>query len=290
MCSHLQSQLSIPTTSTFILYAMSEDNDNPISQIERLNETNYRSWSTQVRAVLPHQSLPPSQSMRHRRRTRLMRTRSSSMVGTRMPGACATLLPTISGSLMTYVEDEDGPAKVWTILHDPFRPTTDLTLAEALKDLVTLRVADNRHMEAHTHNFTSCKRRVEEHGVVLTDIVYRTFFLISMPTTYQMTVTAIESQSNVTLEVAQNRLLEEWKKRKGQRKRGLLVTTTYAKSQSQVATKGVPAQTRIRTLIQNQLYSALIARRGAKSSQHAGPSIPISRTIQQGQWQWEKPG
>ncbi|HTS05200.1 MAG TPA: DDE-type integrase/transposase/recombinase, partial [Candidatus Eisenbacteria bacterium] len=81
-------------------------------------------------------------------------------------------------------------------------------------------------------DFTAGKRRVEEHGVVLTDIVYRTFFMLSMPTTYQMTVTAIESQAGVTLEAAQNRLLEEWRKRKGQSTKGggLLMTAMHSKT------------------------------------------------------------
>ena len=35
-----------------------EDSEKPFStQIERLNEKNYRSWSTQVRAVLRHQKV-----------------------------------------------------------------------------------------------------------------------------------------------------------------------------------------------------------------------------------------
>src|SRR5271163_846394 len=51
-----------------------------------------------------------------------------------------------------------------------------------------------------------------------------------MPTTYQMTVTAIESQTGVTLEAAQNRLLEEWRKRKDQSKGGLLMTALQMKS------------------------------------------------------------
>jgi len=71
-------------------------------------------------------------------------------------------------------------------------------------------MADDGDMEAHIRDFTAGKRRVEKDGVVLTDIVYRTFFMLSMPTTYQMTVTAIESQAGVMLEAAQNRLLEEW--------------------------------------------------------------------------------
>jgi gag-polypeptide of LTR copia-type/Domain of unknown function (DUF4219) len=217
--------------------------EKPFStQIERLNEKNYRPWSTQVRAVLRHQKVldvtivdnesakpnapdaTASESVKTDYRAKLEAWE------TKAAKANAILLPTISGRLMTYVEDEDDPARIWTILRDRFRPTTDVTLAQSLKHIVTLRMADDGDMEAHTRDFTACKRRVEEHGVALTDIVYRTFFLISMPTTYQMTVTAIESQDGVTLEVAQNRFLEEWRKRKGQPKGGLLMTAMQAKS------------------------------------------------------------
>ena len=76
---------------------------------------------------------------------------------------------------MTYVEEEDDPAKIWKILLDRFRPTSDVTLAQALKHIVTLRMTDDGDMEAHIRDFTACKRRVEEHAVSLTDIVYRTF-------------------------------------------------------------------------------------------------------------------
>ena len=113
---------------------------------------------------------------------------------------------------MTYVENEDDPARIWTILHDRFCATNDVTLCQAVTYIVTLCMADEGDMEAHIRDFTAGKRRVEEHSVTL---VYRTFFMLYMPATYQMTVTAIESQAGVTLEVAQNRLLEEWRKRKG---------------------------------------------------------------------------
>ena len=220
-----------------------EDTDKPLSsQIERLNEKNYRSWSTQVRALLRHQKvldvvesvngvspkpiLTPAGAQPTKDETEAHK-KLIDVWETKAARACAILLPTISGRLMTYVEDEDDPARIWTILRDRFRPTTDVTLAQALKHIVTLRMADDGDMEAHIRDFTASKRRVEEHGVALTDIVYRTFFLISMPTTYQMTVTAIESQSSVTLEVAQNRLLEEWRKRKGQPKGGLMMTALH---------------------------------------------------------------
>jgi gag-polypeptide of LTR copia-type/Domain of unknown function (DUF4219) len=222
---------------------MSEDSDKPISsQIERLNEKNYTLWSTQVRAILRHQKVldvvigttpKPILTPAGAQPTKDETDAHQKLIDgweTKAARACATLLPTISGRLMTYVEEEDDPARIWTILRDRFRPTTDVTLAQALKHLVTLRMADDGDMEAHIRDFTAGKRRIEEHGVALKDIVYRTFFLISMPTTYQMTVTAIESQDGVTLEVAENRFLEEWRKRKGQPKGGLLMTALHAKS------------------------------------------------------------
>jgi len=215
--------------------------EKPFStQIERLNEKNYRSWQTQVRALLRHQKvldvvdgtnpkpiLVPIGGQPTKEETEAHQ-KLIDVWETKAARACATLLPTISGRLMTYVEDEDDPAKIWTILHDRFHPTTDVALAQSLKHIVTLRMADDGDMEAHIRDFTACKRRVEEHGVVFKDIVYRTFFLISMPTTYQMTVTAIESQDGVTLEVAQNLFLEEWRKRKGQPKGGVLMTALHA--------------------------------------------------------------
>ena len=53
-----------------------------------------------------------------------------------------------------------------------------------------------------------------------------------MPTPYQMMVTAIESQAGVMLEAAQDCLLEEWRKRKGQSKGGLLMTAMHSKMNS----------------------------------------------------------
>ena len=69
--------------------------------------------------------------------------------------ANAILLPTISGRLMTYLENEDHPARIWTILHDRFRPTSNVTLSQALRFIATLRMADDGDMEAHIRDFTA---------------------------------------------------------------------------------------------------------------------------------------
>jgi hypothetical protein len=63
--------------------------------------------------------------------------------------ACTILLPSIKGHLITYVEDKDNPATIWRILKDRFRPTTDITLAQALKHLFAIHMAENGDMDAH---------------------------------------------------------------------------------------------------------------------------------------------
>ena len=113
--------------------------------------------------------------------------------------ACRILLSTITGRLITYVEDEDNPARIWQILKERFRPTTDITLAQSLKHLISLRMAEDGNMETQVRDFVAAKRRVEEHSVQLVDVVYKTIFLLSMSTAYQMTVTAIEGQPDVSL-------------------------------------------------------------------------------------------
>jgi hypothetical protein len=153
-----------------------DSGEKPFStQIERLNEKNYRFWQTQVRAVLCHQKLldvvdgtspKPILTPAGAQPTKEETEAHQKLIDgweTKAARACATLLPSISGRLMTYVEDEDDPARIWTILRDRFRPTTDVVLAQALKHIVTLRMADDGDMEAHIRDFTACKRRVEEH-------------------------------------------------------------------------------------------------------------------------------
>jgi hypothetical protein len=173
-----------------------------------------------------------------------MRQHSQSIATTWMHGnprlwkACTIILSSIKGNLITYVEDEDNLATIWWILKDRFRPTTDITLAQALKHLFAIHMAENGDMEAHVRDFIAAKRRVEEHSVQLTDIVYHTVFLLSMPTAYQMTVTALERQSNVTLEAAQNCILDDYRKKSTQAKTGIVMSAMYTNAKGKSSHKG----------------------------------------------------
>ena len=226
------------------------DDDKPTtSQIEKLNGGNYRSWATTMRAILREKKLfdivdgiapMPAAPVEGAPTADVIKYRADKDVWEhKAMKACTILLSSIKGNLITYVEDEDNPATIWRILKDRFRPTTDITLAQALKHLFAMRMAENGDMEAHVRDFTAAKRRVEEHSVQLTDIVYRTLFLLSLPTTYQMTVTALEGQSGMSLEAVQNRLLDDYRKRGSQAKSGLVMTAMQANAKgSHIRHKG----------------------------------------------------
>jgi len=231
------------------------DDERPsTTQIEKLTEKNYRSWATTVRAILREKKLFDVVEGKVKAPAQLADDASDEdhvTYDTALEAyekkafpACRILLSTISSRLITYVEDEDDPAKIWTTLKDRFRPTPDITMAQALKSIIGMRMAEDDDMEAHIRNFTAAKRRLEEHGVNLEDIVYRTIFLLSMPTGYQMTVTALEGQTDMKLEAIQNRLLDEYRKRKNSPQNGLVMSALLTNQNSRKGkTPGVHLET-----------------------------------------------
>jgi hypothetical protein len=117
-----------------------------LSQIEKLNEKNYRSWATTVRAILREKKLFDVVEGRTEVPAKLKDDASTDehtaydaeleAYEKKAFPACRILLSTITSRLITYVEDEDDPAKIWSTLKERFRPTTDITMAQALKNII----------------------------------------------------------------------------------------------------------------------------------------------------------
>ena len=123
--------------------------------------------------------------------------------------ACATLLPIISERLMMYVEEKDDSAKIWKILLNQFHFTNDMILIQALKHIIILYIIDDDDMKAYIRDFIAGKCRIKKYRMILINIIYYTFFLLSILMIYQMIITAIESQTKVIFKVTQNCLLKK---------------------------------------------------------------------------------
>ena len=122
----------------------------------------------------------------------------------------------ISASTMVYVEGIDSPAEMWRILSERFNPITKTTLLQVIKEFITVSMDETVDtMEIHLQRVQRLKRRVEEQGETISENIYNSILLNSVPKAYHIAVNILESQEQLTPTIIINRLLEESRKMGG---------------------------------------------------------------------------
>ena len=124
--------------------------------VKKLSETNYRTWSKQLDAILDEKDLleivlgtenePAAPKIVMTVGTAISTTTEGTMTTSstteeteayeakltlfkkKVKKARALIISTISDSVMTYVEDEKNPAAIWGILERKYKPKTRTTL------------------------------------------------------------------------------------------------------------------------------------------------------------------
>jgi hypothetical protein len=149
----------------------------------------------------------------------------------------------ISASTMVYVEGIDSPTEMWQILSERFNPITKTTLLQVIKEFMTVKMDEAVDtMEAHLQRVQRLKRRVEEQGEKISENVYNSILLTSVPETYHIAVNILESQEQLTPSIIINRLLEESRKVGGATdnsgKKALLSNTKPGKGRNSAGKKG----------------------------------------------------
>ena len=123
------------------------------------------------------------------------------------------IISTISPSVMTYVEGTRDPAEMWTILEGRYKPKTRVTLRQLQRQFNTIKMADDDgDMEKHLQKVESLKRQIEEQGEQISDSSYVSVLLNCAPTRYDVQISILEAQDDVTSTTIINRLLEEYRK------------------------------------------------------------------------------
>jgi len=201
--------------------------------IEKLNESNYRSWSQVVESHLDDQDLwevvkgdeakpvspvdPPTSATAE---ARLQHTTAMEEYGTAMAAwtkkakkARKLIISTISPSIMTYVEGTRDPAEMWAILEGRYRPKTRITLRQLQRQFNTIKmVDDDGDMEKHLQKIERLKRQIEEQGEQISPSSYISVLLNCAPSRYDVPISILEAQDDVTSDIIINRLLEEYRK------------------------------------------------------------------------------
>ena len=204
--------------------------------IDRLTETNYRSWAQQLRWILDELDLwelvdgkeirpaPPASAAgasttgtdtgTQTTTTAMQEYRERLAAWSKKAKKARSIIgSSITASAMVYIEGIDDPAVMWQILSERFNPITKITLLQVIKEFMRIQMDEEVDtMERHLQRVQRLKRRVEEQGETISDTVYNTVLLSSVPDTYKVAVNILESQENLTPSIIINRLLLSCKK------------------------------------------------------------------------------
>src|SRR5437016_630741 len=201
--------------------------------IEKLNESNYHSWSQVVESHLDDQDLwevvngeeakpvspvdPPTSATAKacQLHTTMKEEYDMAMVAwtKKAKKARKLIISTISPSVMTYVEGTRDPAEMWAILEGRYRPKTRVTLRQLQCQFNMIKmIDDDGDMEKHLQKVERLKRQIEEQGERISDSSYISVLLNCAPARYDVQISILEAQDNVTSMIIINRLLEEYRK------------------------------------------------------------------------------
>ena len=196
--------------------------------IDKLTETNYRSWAQQVRWILDERDLWDLVIGKEPKPSATIQQTNSTVEGTttnvqndqhiaawhkKAKKARSIIGSSLSASVMTYVEGLDDPVDIWKSLADKYDPKTQTTLIQVVREFMTARMDErNETMEQHLQKVQRLKRQVEEHGEQVSNLIYNSILLNSVPESYKIAISILESQQDLTPQVIINRLLEESRK------------------------------------------------------------------------------
>jgi len=206
--------------------------------IEKLNESNYRSWSQIIESHLDDQDLwdvvtgketkpvqpPPSTTIEVQpssSQTQQFSTATTSgdheaqleLWSKKVKRARKIIISTISPSIMVYVEGRKDPAEMWKILEERYKPKTRVTLRQLQRQFNTIKLSDDDgDMEKHLQKVEGLKRQIEEQGEEISESSYISVLLNCAPSRYDIQISILEAQDEITPVIIINRLLEEYRK------------------------------------------------------------------------------
>jgi hypothetical protein len=203
-------------------------------QIDKLNETNYRSWSRQLEAILDEKDLLEIVEGMEKRPERMSPTTAPasatdqtldvmiqtsaeyeaklSLYTKNVKKAGAIIISSITASVMAYVEGMKDPSEIWKTLERKYNPKTMTTLLQIMKEFMAMKMEEGEDVEAHLQKVIRLKRRVEEQGEKVSETVYNGILLNSVPESYKTTVRILEASGKLTPEEIINGILEEYRK------------------------------------------------------------------------------
>src|SRR5213075_2668115 len=205
--------------------------------IDKLTESNYRSWSQVIESHLDDQGLwdivtgtetkpslsptPPTTSTSGGESSDTTAEQATPTVDNiameewlkKAKKARKIIISAITPSVMIYVEGRRDPSKMWKILEERYKPKTRVTLRQLQRQFNTIKMTDDDgNMEKHLQRVEALKRQIEEQGEKVSESSYVSVLLNCAPSRYDVQVSILEAHDDVKPATIINRLLEEYRK------------------------------------------------------------------------------
>src|SRR5579859_3283231 len=102
---------------------------------------------------------------------------------------------------------------MWGILEGRYKPKMHVTLRQLQRQFNTMKmIDDDGDMEKHLQGVERLKRQIEEQGEQISDSSYVSVLLNCAPPRYNVQISILEAQDDVTSTIIINRLFEEYRK------------------------------------------------------------------------------
>ena len=177
--------------------------------IQKLTEDNYRSWAQQLKWILDEKDLL---ELVEGKETAPVATEELAAWNKKVKKARSILGSSVTVSVMTYIEGMMDPVAMWRELEQRYNPKSQVTLLQLVREFMTARKDDSMDMEHHLQRIKSLKQRIEEQGEAISDTMYNSVLLNSLPDDYKIVISILEATPDLTATVIINRILEENRK------------------------------------------------------------------------------
>ncbi|KAL0267069.1 UNVERIFIED_CONTAM: hypothetical protein PYX00_009436 [Menopon gallinae] len=173
--------------------------------VEKLSESNYKSWKIQMKSVLIINDLWPyvDGSVPEPTSEKELWTKKDSK-------ALAMICLCVSQKQLNYVENARTSKQAWDALREAFESTRPIRKLSLCRQLLRMKKTPSTSMNQYINEFSSKAEQLREAGIELQEELLSIMLLSSLPDNYQNFSFGIESRDRIpSLESLKVELIEE---------------------------------------------------------------------------------
>ncbi|XP_073814364.1 uncharacterized protein [Musca autumnalis] len=146
---------------------------NSLYNIAKLDDTNYDSWSLQVRSVLVHQDLwsvvngemeKPVPNEKNANEVAAWKTKDEK--------ATATIILSATPVQIAHIKNCTTAKETWEALKEVHRPKGPVRKVTLFKQLIQMRMAENEDVQEYICKFVAIVEKLAETGIALQEELY----------------------------------------------------------------------------------------------------------------------